>query len=716
MRKLVIAEKPSVARDIAKVLNCGKKGEGYLYNDEYIVSWAIGHLVTLCDPEEYDEKYKKWRMDTLPIIPDEIKIKPIKNTLSQYKILEKMLNSKDIESLICATDSGREGELIFRYIYKLSGCSKPFRRLWISSMTAQAIKDGFENLKDGSEYDALYNSAKCRSEADWLVGINATRAYTLKYNALLSIGRVQTPTLAIITARQKEIDSFVPSEYWEVQADFGEYKGLWFELRDNDGKKSEETRISSKERASEIVAKVKGRTAFVKSIEREEKKMPPPLLYDLTELQRDCNKKYGFSAQQTLSIVQDLYEKRKMVTYPRTDSRYLSDDMIPKLKIIASKLKNTEHYSEYADYVLGLPKLPITKRIVDNSKLSDHHAIIPTETNPRISSLSEREFKVYDLIARRFLQVFYPYYVYSTTRIVTECEGESFVTRGTSVISKGWTELNVKSDKEKKNEDILPDVSENDSFAIKSVRSTMKKTKPPQPYNEAGLLSAMENAGRFVEDEELKEQLKDSGLGTPATRAAIIERLLQVGYIVRKGKSLVPTEKGMKLVEVVPPELKSPETTGRWEKGLTSISKGKMDTSKFMGSINRYVNYIITQANTTKSNVMFAAERRGGGKRKSMPEILGVCPLCKGHIFENSKAYYCSNWRQGCKFTIWKNSLENYSVAITPDFIKKLMEKGKIEELFVHKPDTSEECTCTVSLAEDKSGRLEISNLRKTEK
>ncbi len=716
MRKLVIAEKPSVARDIAKVLNCGKKGEGYLYNDEYIVSWAIGHLVTLCDPEEYDEKYKKWRMETLPIIPDEIKIKPIKNTVSQYKILEKMLKSKDIESLICATDSGREGELIFRYIYKLSGCNKPFRRLWISSMTAQAIKDGFDNLKDGREYDALYNSAKCRSEADWLVGINATRAYTLKYNALLSIGRVQTPTLAIITARQKEIDSFVPSEYWEVQADFGEYKGLWFELKKTDGKNVEETKISSKERAADIVSKVKGKTAFVKSIEREEKKTPPPLLYDLTELQRDCNKKYGFSAQQTLSVVQDLYEKRKMVTYPRTDCRYLSDDMIPKLKIIASKLKNTEQYSSYADYVLNLPKLPITKRIVDNSKLSDHHAIIPTETNPRISALSEREFKVYDLIARRFLQVFYPYYVYSTTRIVTESEGESFVTRGTSVISKGWTELNVKSDKEKKNEDILPDVKENDSFSIKSVRSTMKKTKPPQPYNEAGLLSAMENAGRFVEDEELKEQLKDSGLGTPATRAAIIERLIQVGYIVRKGKSLIPTEKGKKLIEVVPPELKSPETTGRWEKGLTSISKGKMDTSKFMGSINRYVNYIITQANTTSSNVKFAAENPRGKKRKNMPEILGTCPLCKGHIFENSKGYYCSNWRQGCKFTIWKNSLENYGVAITPDFIKKLMENGKIEDLFVHKPDTSEECLCTIALTVDKGGRLEINNLRKAEK
>ena len=296
MRKLVIAEKPSVARDIAKVLKCSKKGNGYLYNDEYIVSWAVGHLVTLLEPEEYNEKYKRWQMETLPIIPDHIKIKAIKNTIDQYKILEKMLKSDSIESLICATDSGREGELIFRYIYDLAKCNKPFQRLWISSMTAQAIKEGFENLKDGSEYDNLYHSAKCRSEADWLVGINASRAFTIKYNTLLSIGRVQTPTLAIIAARQKEIDNFVVSEYWEVNADFGEYKGQWFEIKVNGDKKTEETKILDKNRANDIAKKVKGKIATVKSIECEEKKNPPPLLYDLTELQRDCNKKFGFSA------------------------------------------------------------------------------------------------------------------------------------------------------------------------------------------------------------------------------------------------------------------------------------------------------------------------------------------------------------------------------------------------------------------------------------
>lgn len=709
MRKLVIAEKPSVARDIAKVLKCSKNGKGYLYNDEYIISWAVGHLVTLCEPEEYDEKYKKWQIETLPIIPEKIKIKAIKNTIDQYNVLEKMLKSDEIESLICATDSGREGELIFRYIYELSGCNKPFSRLWISSMTAQAIKEGFEKLKDGKEYDNLYYSAKCRSEADWLVGINASRAFTIKYNTLLSIGRVQTPTLAIIAQRQKEIDNFKVSEYWEVQADFGEYKGLWFEIKKEGEKKTEETKITDKIRANEIAKKVKGKSAFVISVECEEKRNPPPLLYDLTELQRDCNKKFGLSAQQTLSVVQDLYEKRKMVTYPRTDSRYLSDDMIPKLKIIAGKLMNTEVYNKYASYVVNLPKLPITKRIVDNSKLSDHHAIIPTEVNPKINSLSDVEFKVYDLIARRFLQVFYPYYVYNTTKIVTECEEEQFVTRGTTVVQKGWTELNVKSEKEKKTEEVLPDVAEGNQFEAKGAKVSVKKTKPPQLYNEASLLSAMENAGRFVEDESLKEQLKESGLGTPATRAAIIERLIKVGYIVRKGKSLIPTEKGIKLIEIVPKELKSPETTGKWEKGLTSIAKGKMDTDKFMGSIKRYVNYIVEASVKDKCHVIFAAEKPRKGKGGA--EVLGICPNCRGHILENSKGYFCSNWKQGCKFTIWKNSLENLGVVIDNEFVKNILKDNSIKDFKVKDPNTGEECVCNVNL--NRTGRLEVAELRK---
>lgn len=704
MKKLVIAEKPSVARDIARVLGCKQKGDGFLFNDEYVISWAVGHLVTLCEPEEYDEAYKEWRVETLPIIPAEIKTKAIKNTVKQFNILKKLMSSPKIDSLVCATDSGREGELIFRYIYNLAGCKKPFQRLWISSMTNKAISDGFANLKDGSEYDNLYTSAKCRSEADWLVGINASRAFTIKYNTLLSIGRVQTPTLAIIVERQKEIDNFVVTEYYEVEANFGEYKGTWINQK-------EETKISTKEEAQAIADKVKGKNSVIDSVSKEEKKMPAPLLFDLTELQRECNRKYGFSAQKTLNLAQDLYEKRKMITYPRTDSRHLSDDMIPKLKIVLNKLNNTQAYNQYASYVLSLEKLPISKRIVDNTKISDHHAIIPTEVNINLNNLSDDEFKVYDLIARRFIQVFYPPYVYSTTKIITISENERFITKGTTVISKGWQELNILSEKEKKKkkEEPLPNLEKGTELTVKSAKVSQKKTKPPTPYNEAGLLSAMENAGRFVDDEQLKEQLKESGLGTPATRAAIIERLLKVGYIKRNKKSLVPTDKGIKLIEIVPPELKSPETTGKWEKGLTSIAKGKMERERFMDSIKRYVCYIVEQSKKGECKVIFPADKTRK-RGKSNINVLGVCPNCGGNILENSKGYYCTNWKQGCKFTIWKNALESYSTTITPDIVKSLLENREAKSVKIMYNGIHS--TADIMMTKNNLGTIEIANIQ----
>lgn len=609
MKKLIIAEKPSVARDIGRVLGCSGKANGYIYNDEYIITWAVGHLVTLCDPDDYDPKLKKWRMDTLPIVPKTVKLKAYPQTRDQLKVIYNLTKKEDVEELICATDSGREGELIFRYIYNITNCDKPFSRLWISSMTDAAIKSGFENLKPGSNYNDLYLSAKCRSEADWLVGINASRAFTLKYNSLLTIGRVQTPTLAIIVNRQKEIDTFVPQEYYEVEAEFetekGEkYKGIFC---DKDGK---EFKILEKEKSDNIVNVCKGAYGVVESSEKNEKKTPPPLLYDLTELQRDANKKFGFSAQKTLQLVQSLYETRKMVTYPRTDSRYISDDMIPKLKIILSRLNSIPTYKEYSDYILGLEKLPITKRIVDNSKITDHHAIIPTEIYPKVNLLSAEEAKVYDLIARRFMAVFYPNYITSVSKIITNVSENLFVSRGTQILQDGWTKLNLKDQKEKKNkETILPDFSDKKEVKCNNIKSTKKKTAPPKPYDEASLLSAMENAGRFVEDDEIKEQLKDSGLGTPATRAGIIERLLSVGYITRNKKNLVPTEKGKKLIEVVPKELKSPETTGKWEKGLARIAEGKMETDKFMASIVRYINFLVDFSKNTPNITTFPIEK-----------------------------------------------------------------------------------------------------------
>jgi DNA topoisomerase-3 len=598
---LIITEKPSVAKDIAKVLDCGKRGEGYYYGESHVVSWAVGHLVTLCEPEDYSPDLKRWNMHTLPIIPNEIRLKPIEKTKKQLLVLEKLMNSPKVTDIICATDSGREGELIFRYIYVYAKCAKPFKRLWISSMTDKAIREGFAKLKPGADYDTLYASARCRSEADWLVGINATRAFTVRYNELLSVGRVQTPTLAILVARQKEIDAFVQSDYYEVTADFcigggltagaaENYRGKWFDPADDDI--NSQSKIAEKGKADEIAEKVKGKTGEVVEVTNEEKRQPHPLLYDLTELQRDCNRKFGFTAQKTLSVAQDLYEKRKLITYPRTDSRVLSSDMAAKIKQTLEKIGKTDVYAPFAAYIAALPKLPITKRIIDDAKVTDHHAIIPTDTTPNLAALTPDELKVYDLVTRRFLCVFYPQYVYNSTKIITVIETEHFITRGTTVISLGWMEL-YKNDKNKDDETPLPKLAEKDTVTAVNAVSEKKKTKPPAAYTDSTLLSAMENAGRFVEDEELKEQLKEGGLGTPATRASVIERLITVQYVGRKGKTLYPTAKGMKLIEMVPPELRSPETTGKWEKGLSSIQKGKMDDKRFMGSIERYVRYIV---------------------------------------------------------------------------------------------------------------------------
>ncbi len=549
---LVIAEKPSVGRDIARVLGCREKGDGLLAGGNYIVSWAVGHLAALCNPEDYNPAWKKWSMETLPIMPEQMQLQAVVSGRAQLAVLKKLLRSPEVESLICATDSGREGELIFRYIYQLCGCRKPFRRLWVSSMTDEALREGFASLRPGADYDNLFASARCRSEADWLVGINASRAYTLKYNTLLSIGRVQTPTLAIIVARAQEIAAFVPEEYWELRADFAladgqTYWGVW---QDKQGK----TRLvgpQAAEQAKALQAAVKGRPAQVLQVGREEKSQPPPLLYDLTELQRDCNRRYGYSAQKTLDIAQSLYERRKLLTYPRTDSRYLSDDLAPHLAGRVQRLAGLAQFSDLAAPLLGQP-LPLSKRIIDNSKISDHHAIIPTEGNLRLEGLTPDELRVFRLVALRFLAVFYPPYRYAVTKVLTQVQteanpqGELFASRGQEVLQAGWQavyqQLQAREAAEtppkktatakksaKEDDQQLPSLQEGQPAQVLAVKSSRKKTQPPKPYTEAGLLSAMENAGRFVEDEALREQLKENGLGTPATRAAIIERLLKVG-------------------------------------------------------------------------------------------------------------------------------------------------------------------------------------------
>lgn len=674
MKKLIVAEKPSVAKDIAKVLNCKNKKDGYIEGEKYIVTWAIGHLVVLCDPEEYDVKYKKWGFNNLPIIPEKIKLKPNPKTYKQYQIIKSLLNNSSVSEVICATDAGREGELIFRYIYDLAKCRKPFKRLWISSLTEEAIKEGFERLKDGKIYDPLYYSARCRSESDWLVGINGSRAYSIKYNSLLPIGRVQTPTLKIIVDRDIEIDNFTPTDYWEVKANFTEYSGTWIDLKTNDSK------IDNMEKAETIKSKVLGKEGKVTSLQKKKVTKKPPLLYDLTELQRDANKRYGYTAQKTLDIAQALYEKRKVITYPRTDSRYLSKDLVPKLKNLIKKV-GLEGYKQYTDLLEKSDKLPINSRIVNDSKVSDHHAIIPTEKKAALDKFSIEEKNIYDIIVRRFLSVFYGDYEYFSITIITDVEDESFKTNEQQTINEGWRVLY--NDKEKKSAiSSLANIQKGYTSLVKTADIEKKQTKPPDRYNEALLLSSMENAGKFIDDEELREQLKASGIGTPATRASIIERIIAVGYIERKGKSLISTEKGRKLIQIASNELSSPELTGRWEKALDKIAKNQLDPQKFMDGIIRFTKFIVEDVVKNTEEVVFdnckvKNSKSSNNSSKYIP--LGICPACKtGNVMEGPKNFFCSEYKQGCKFGLFKDDIlmKKFKKKLTKTIVSKLI-KGE---------------------------------------
>ena len=584
----VLAEKPSVARDIARVLGANTPGKGCLKGGGYVVTWAVGHLVTQVNPEEIDARWKTWRQDTLPMLPENIPLKVIAQSRDQFQCVKTILNAPQVDSVICATDAGREGELIFRRIYQMAGCRKPFRRLWISSMTEEAIAEGFANLRDGADYDGLYASALCRSDADWLVGMNGSRAFTLRYDSLLSVGRVQTPTLSILVKRALEIRNFVPENYWEVQADFGGYRGTWI---DKDGK----TRIPDEKTAKEIVSAVAGREGEVLEVSTERKRVPPPLLYDLTTLQREANARYGFTAQKTLNLAQTLYEKHKLLTYPRTDSRYLSHDMRPKVQGILKGMPEP-----LRALVLSPDKaVDPGKRVYDDAKLTDHHAIIPTGRRP--GTLTADEQKLYEMVARQLIAAFYPDMEYDAMSAVTGVGEHKFLSRGRAVIAQGWQAANPplrSKPKKGEEEQALPQLQKGQRVPVKSAKAVAKKTTPPSPYTENTLLAAMENAGKFVENEELRRQMKERGLGTPATRAAIIERLIAVDYVRREKKALIPTDKGIRLIAVAPEQLSSPETTGRWEKGLSDIAAGKMDPNRFMQSIRRYCAFLCQYAVT----------------------------------------------------------------------------------------------------------------------
>lgn len=582
MKKLVLAEKPSVAREIARVLKCNDKNRGYIEGSKYVVTWALGHLVTLAEPHEYDQKLKQWRMEYLPMLPEKMKLKVIKQSSHQFQVVQKLMQRGDINELVIATDAGREGELVARWIMAKARWKKGIKRLWISSQTDTAIREGFLNLKDGQDYKRLYDAAVCRAEADWLIGLNVTRALTCKHNAQLTAGRVQTPTLAMIVQRDKEIDDFVPRDYWTLRANFGDYFGDW---RSKDG----QSRIFEHGKAEEIQHRVQGQTGLIREVKTESKTEGPPLAYDLTELQRDANRILNFSAQKTLSVLQRLYEEHKAVTYPRTDSRYISSDIVPTLPDRLRAI-GTGPYAELVKPLLA-KKLTPGKRFVDNSKVSDHHAIIPTEEPLNLNKLGAEEKKLYNLVARRFLAVLYPPYRYEQTTIVTEVNGENFVSRGKVEIDKGWRAVSsVARDKDDREKEVLPEQvlsrqQKGEKKKVQSCKLNNAKTKPPARYTEATLLTAMENPGKFIEDEELRESMKGSGLGTPATRAEIIEKLLNTFYIERNGKSLLPTSKGKQLVELAPKALRSPELTAEWERRLSDISRGKGKKADFMVGI-----------------------------------------------------------------------------------------------------------------------------------
>ena len=589
-KRLVLAEKPSVGRDIARVLNCTKQGNGYLEGKDYIVTWALGHLVTLADPEAYDVKYKSWNLEDLPMLPKQFKLVVIPKTSKQFKAVKEQMLRKDVSEIIIATDAGREGELVARWIIEKVGVKKPIKRLWISSVTDKAIQQGFKTLKDGRNYDNLYSSAIARSEADWIVGMNATRALTTKHNAQLSCGRVQTPTLAMIAKREEEIKQFKPKTYYGLTAISQGIKWTW-----QDGK-SKDIKTFNEERIGQLFKSLQGQSAQIEKVAKTEKKVYAPGLYDLTELQRDANRMFGFSAKETLSIMQKLYEHHKVLTYPRTDSRYISTDIVETLP---ERLKAVAigPYRAVANQLLK-GKLVTNKSFVDDKKVSDHHAIIPTEQTALLTDLSDKERKIFDLVVKRFLAVLSKPFVYEQTTLTAKIGSETFVAKGKRVLSLGFKEIYSHQDEEADDHQNLPLVEVGMVLPISKIIQTSGRTQPPAYFNEATLLSAMENPARFmngVSSDVVKTLNETGGLGTVATRADIIEKLFNSFMIEKKGQEIHLTSKGRQLLDLAPTDLKSPELTGQWEQKLSDIASGKLKRQSFVNQMREYATAVVQE-------------------------------------------------------------------------------------------------------------------------
>lgn len=665
-KTLVLAEKPSVGKDIARVLQCHKNINGGLEGNKYIVTWALGHLVTLADPEMYDHKYQKWNLNDLPIMPERMKLVVIKNTAKQFNAIKNLLNRNDIKDIIIATDAGREGELVARWIINKAHVKKPMKRLWISSVTDKAIKDGFKNLKNARDYEPLYQSGYSRSVADWLVGINATRALTCKYNAQLACGRVQTPTLAMIDKRETEIKNFQPKNYYGIEILSNNIYWSWLSNKN-------EKHIFNQNKIDNIIEQLQNSKLKITNITTNNQKSYAPLLYDLTELQRDANKIYGFSAKETLSIMQSLYEYHKVLTYPRTDSRYLTEDIVPTLKerLIASK---GGYFDDVIDQILANP-IKKQNHFVNNKKVSDHHAIIPTEQPVMLGAFSDSEFKIYDLVLKRFLAVLLPPYIYKKTTIKAKVNQETFTTSGKIEIQSGWQQI-YNHDNTEQFEQVLPLMKENDQYVVSEIKKTCGQTTPPAYFNEATLLSAMENPVHYTNNKskQLNSTLINTGgLGTVATRADIIDKLFNTFLIEKRNNEIHVTNKGKQLLQLVPQDLKEPELTAKWELQLAKIAKKQQKPDQFINEIRQYTKKIINEINSSQAT--FKHDNLTTKK----------CPECNHFMLEvngkKGKLLVCSN--PDCKH---KETVSIITNARCPNCHKKLELVGKKEkQLFVCK-------------------------------
>jgi DNA topoisomerase-3 len=677
-KTLVIAEKPSVGQDLARVLpgaftKTGAKGEQYLEGEDHVITWAVGHLVQLADPDEYDDKFKKWRMADLPIVPDKFKlVVRDERSKKQMNVVKRQLGRDDIDLIVNACDAGREGELIFAYLYEKAGSKKPVQRLWLNSMTKAAITSAFSDLRPASEFASLEQAARSRSEADWIVGMNATRAATIRlrssFDGAVSLGRVQTPTLAILARREEEIRAFVPEPYWVVDAKFAVQDapaGRGYSGRFHDGP---QPRLKTGEEAAAIVAACEQQTGTISKLTKTRRKERVPLLYDLTSLQRDASSRFGFTARRTLAAAQRLYEEHKALTYPRTNSRYITGDMIGDIKPIAALVGKQKEYAAPAKYVTGLDVLPLG-RVVNDAKVTDHHAIIPTnaERHP-VDKMNDDDRRVYDMVVRRFLAVFHPEAEWENTRIETTVAQHIFRTRGRVLLFPGWrgaygeeADEDTATDEDEGANQRLPKLEEGESAKVNEIALDRKETKPPARFNDGSLLQSMETAGQLVDDEEMREAMKESGIGTPATRAAIIERLLQVGYIERDGRALVVTEKGLNVIRLLDGHpLTSPSLTGDWESRLGKIETGADTRKKFMGDIVKFAEETVGTLDANLKDVRIPRAN------------LGPCPVCGNDINENRKGYSCwSRNDPGCGFVIWKAKAgKTLPVAIAKELIK----------------------------------------------